>query len=149
MRKRLRKILGPQNIFVELRSEDKQGIIREMVERLGENGMIPDQEQALQAILEREAKMSTGMNNGVAIPHGKTDSVERLIVAVGLKRSGVDFDSTDGSLSSIFIMTVSPSSRSGPHIQFLAEVSKILRDAEARENLRSARSVGDVLRVFD
>ena len=149
MRKRLRKLLGPHNIFLELRAEDKQGIIREMIERLGDSGLISDRERALQAVQEREAKMSTGMNNGIAIPHGKTDSVESLVVAVGLKNPGINFDSTDGSLSSIFIMTVSPASRSGPHIQFLAEVSKLLRDADAREKLRASRTVDDILRMFE
>ena len=112
-------------------------------------GMIQDREKALQAILEREEKMSTGMNNGVAIPHGKTDSVERLIVAVGLKERGIEFESQDGSPSRIFIMTISPASRSGPHIQFLAEVSKILRNEEARKRLLAARTVEDVVRTFE
>jgi len=93
--------------------------------------------------------MSTGMNNGVAIPHGKTDSVDQLVVAVGLKSSGIDFDSVDRKPSDIFIMTISPASRSGPHIQFLAEVSKVLRDEDSRRRLRVARSAGDVIRVFE
>ena len=110
MRKKLKRKLGPRNVFLNLRAENKDSLIREMIERLGENGMIQDREKALQAILEREEKMSTGMNNGVAIPHGKTDSVERLIVAVGLKERGIEFESQDGSPSRIFIMTISPAS---------------------------------------
>jgi PTS system nitrogen regulatory IIA component len=119
-----------------------------MIDRLQASGMIKDREGALQAVLEREEKMSTGMNNGVAIPHGKTDSVNKLIVAVGLQRSGIDFSCADGKPAQIFIMTISPASRSGPHIQFLAEVSKILREEASRQRLLSARSIQDVIQVF-
>ncbi|MEA3421261.1 MAG: PTS sugar transporter subunit IIA, partial [Acidobacteriota bacterium] len=101
-----------------------------------------------EAVLTREEKMSTGMENGIAIPHGKTDSVDHLIIAVALKKEGVDFDSMDGQASKIFIVTVSPQSRSGPHIQFLAEVSKLLKEPEAREMLLAARTVEEVIRVF-
>lgn len=102
----------------------------------------------MEAVLTREEKMSTGMENGIAIPHGKTDSVDNLIIAVALKKEGVDFDSMDGQVSTIFIMTISPQSRSGPHIQFLAEVSKVLKEPEAREMLLAARTVEEVIRVF-
>jgi PTS system nitrogen regulatory IIA component len=119
-----------------------------MVGRIARNGLIENQEDVLKAIIEREKKMSTGMNNGVAIPHGKTDSVKQLVTAVALKKAGIDFDATDGKPSTIFIMTISPLSRSGPHIQFLAEVSKILRDARCRQRLLNAKTVEEVKQVF-
>jgi fructose-specific phosphotransferase system IIA component len=148
LRKKLKKQLGADNIFLDLAAEDKNSLIQEMIDRLQASGMIKDREGALQAVLEREEKMSTGMNNGVAIPHGKTDSVNKLIVAVGLQRSGIDFSCADGKPAQIFIMTISPASRSGPHIQFLAEVSKILREEASRQRLLSARSIQDVIQVF-
>ncbi len=149
MRKKLKKLLSAGNIFLDLQAEDKTSVIEEMIDRLIRGGFIKDREGALKAVLGREEKMSTGMNNGVAIPHGKTDSVDQLVVAVGLKSSGIDFDSVDRKPSDIFIMTISPASRSGPHIQFLAEVSKVLRDEDSRRQLRAARSAGDVIRVFE
>ncbi len=149
MRKKLKKLLSTGNILLDLQAEDKTSVIEEMIERLIRGGFIKDREGALKAVLGREEKMSTGMNNGVAIPHGKTDSVDRLVVAVGLKSSGIDFDSVDRKPSDIFIMTISPASRSGPHIQFLAEVSKVLRDEDSRQRLRAARSADDVIRVFE
>jgi PTS system nitrogen regulatory IIA component len=149
LRKKLKKLLSTGNIFLDLQAEDKTSVIEEMIERLIRGGFIKDRESALRAVLGREEKMSTGMNNGVAIPHGKTDSVDQLVVAVGLKSSGIDFDSVDRKPSDIFIMTISPASRSGPHIQFLAEVSKVLRDEDSRRRLRVARSAGDVIRVFE
>jgi len=148
VRKKLKKLLGPKNIFLELKAETKNDVIVEMVERLADNGLLKDKNGAQEAVIERETKMSTGMNNGVAIPHGKTDSVGNLVVAVALKKSGIDFESTDGKPSTIFIMTISPASRSGPHIQFLAEVSKVLRDAPSREKLLAATCAEDIVSVF-
>lgn len=144
----LKKLLGKENIFLDLKSSSKEDIIKEMIDRLVVSGKIKDRDAALEAVLTREEKMSTGMENGIAIPHGKTDSVDNLITAVALKKEGVDFDSMDGQVSKIFIMTVSPLSRSGPHIQFLAEVSKLLKEPEAREMLIAARTVEEVIRVF-
>ena len=148
MRKKLKKLLNAGNIFLDLQAQDKDSLIEEMIDLLSRGGLVTDREGALNAIREREEKMSTGMNNGVAIPHGKTDSVDSLVVAVGLKRAGIDFDSADKKPAHIFIMTISPASRSGPHIQFLAEVSKILRGEECRRRLLEARSAEDVMRVF-
>lgn len=148
MRKKLKKLLSEKNIFLDLQGCDKYSIIEEMINRLARAGYIKARENALQAVWEREKKMSTGMKHGVAIPHGKTDSVEQLIVAVGLKRGGVEFECSDGEAAKIFIMTISPESRTGPHIQFLAEVAKILNSREARSHLLSAETVEDVLDVF-
>jgi len=148
MKMNLKKLLGKENVFLDLKSSSKEDIIKEMIDRLVVSGKIKDREAALEAVLAREEKMSTGMENGIAIPHGKTDSVDHLITAVALKKEGVDFESMDGQVSKIFIMTISPLSRSGPHIQFLAEVSKLLKEPEAREMLLAARTVEEVIRVF-
>jgi len=144
----LKKLLGKENVFLDLKSSSKEDIIKEMIDRLVVSGKIKDRDAALEAVLTREEKMSTGMEYGIAIPHGKTDSVDHLITAVALKKEGVDFDSMDGQVSKVFIMTISPLSRSGPHIQFLAEVSKLLKEPEAREMLLAARTVEEVIRVF-
>jgi mannitol/fructose-specific phosphotransferase system IIA component (Ntr-type) len=84
-------------------------------------------------VLDRERMMSTGLENGIAIPHGKCNSVKKLIVAVGLKPDGVDFECADGQPARIFLLTLSPASRSGPHIRFMAEISRLLQN----DNLRS------------
>ena len=135
---KLKKTLSLDTVWVDLKADTKQGIIEEMIDRLVAAGKIKDRAAALQAVLEREEKMSTGMQNGVAIPHGKTDAVKSLITAVGLNKEGVDFDSMDGTPSTIFIMTVSPLKRTGPHIQFLAEVSRLLSQSAEREKLLQA-----------
>ncbi|MEE9367564.1 MAG: PTS sugar transporter subunit IIA [Pontiella sp.] len=131
----LKKVLTPDVVWVDLQAETKQELLEEMVNRLFKAGKITDKEAVLAAVQEREAKMSTGMQNGVAIPHGKTDAVKSLTVAVGISKNGVKFDSMDGSLCTIFILTVSPVNRVGPHIQFLAEVSRVISQPAERDKL--------------
>jgi len=137
---KLKKTLSLDTVWTDLKADTKQGIIEEMIDRLVAVGKIKDRDAALQAVLEREEKMSTGMQNGVAIPHGKTDSVKSLVSAVGLNKAGVDFDSMDGEPSTIFIMTISPLKRTGPHIQFLAEVSRLLSQSVEREKLLACQT---------
>ena len=136
----LKKVLSPNTVWVDLKADTKQGIIEEMVDRLVAAGKISDREAVLQAVFEREEKMSTGMQNGVAIPHGKTDAVKALVAAVGLNKAGVDFDSMDGERCTIFIMTISPLKRRGPHMQFLAEVSRLIGQAAEREKLLACQT---------
>lgn len=148
MKKRLKKLLSRENIFLDLKSCMKQDIIEEIIDRLSSAGMITNKEKVLLSVMEREKKMTTGMEHGIALPHGKTDAVDDLVVAIGLKKEGVDFDCIDHNPAKIFIMTVSPLSHTGPHIQFLAEVSKLLKDPQAREQLLAASSEEEVIKVF-
>lgn len=144
----LKKVLSAECVWADLRADTKLGIIEEMIDRLVAAGAISDRAAVLAAILEREEKMSTGMQNGVAIPHGKTDAVESLIACVGIHKDGVPFDSMDESPSQIFIMTVSPTKRAGPHIQFLAEISRLISQPEQRARLLAAQSDGEIYEVL-
>ena len=144
----LKKPLTVETISLDLKGENKEAILAEMVDLLVASGHIRDRDAVLKAVLEREKRMSTGMQNGIAIPHGKTDSVDCLIAALGIKRSGVDFGALDGQPSTIFVMTVSPDSRTGPHIQFLAEISRPLNDASVRAKLLAATSPDEVLHLL-
>ena len=133
---------------MDVQGTTKDEIIEYLVDILCGTGMVADKDAALQCVREREKKMSTGIQNGVAIPHGKTAAVDRLLACIALKKGGVDFDSLDGEPSRIFIMTLSPVARSGPHIQFLSEVSQLLQDEEARKSLIDAetpREVRDII----
>jgi PTS system nitrogen regulatory IIA component len=102
----------------------------------------------LKAIQEREKKMSTGMHHGLAIPHGKTDTVDTLYASVGLVPEGVDFDSQDGEPSRIFILTVSPLNRAGPHIQFLAEISRLLTRQDIRDEMLAASTEDELYTIL-
>lgn len=144
----LKKILTKDVILPELKADTKKGVIEEMITFLAASGKFTGKTAAVQAVLAREEKMSTGMQNGIAIPHGKTDAVDQLVAAVGIHRTGVDFDSMDGKPAHIFILTLSPENRAGPHIQFLAEISKVLSRPELREKLLNAASADEILNLL-
>ena len=92
--------------------------------------------------------MSTGMKHGIAIPHGKTDSVSDLVACIGIADNPVDFDSLDQEPSRIFIMTLSPLDKTGPHLQFLAQISLLFKSAEKREELLGAASEQAVIKLL-
>ena len=144
----LKKLLSEDSIIINLKGTTKEAIISEMVDLLVVRGKIKDRDAALRAVLEREQKMSTGMQHGIAIPHGKTDSVEKLVTAMALKKEGVDFGSMDGKPSTIFIMTISSISRTGPHIQFLSEISQVLNDPDKRERILQCNNPSEVLEIL-
>lgn len=144
----LKKVLTPETVWVDLKADTKQGVIEEMIDRLCAAGKIQDRKAVLAAVLDRESKMSTGMQNGVAIPHGKSDAIKELVAAVGLQKNGVDFAAMDGEPSTIFIMTLSPVQRTGPHIQFLAEVSRLLSKANERERLLAATTHAEIYEIL-
>jgi len=144
----LKKPLTAETINLNLTGTTKEAILSEMVDLLMASGHIRDRDAVLKAVTDREKRMSTGMQNGIAIPHGKTDSVDCLLAALGIKHGGVDFGALDGQPSTIFVMTVSPDSRTGPHIQFLAEISRPLNDASVRSKLLAATSREDVLKLL-
>ncbi len=131
----LKKVLTKESILPDLKAETKEGVIEELLGCLIETGKVADRDAVLRAVLDREAKMSTGMQNGIAIPHGKTDAVDQLLVVIGIKPGGMDFEAMDGEPCTIFILTLSPENRTGPHIQFLAEISKLLGSPDVRSNL--------------
>lgn len=144
----LKKVLSPDAVWVDLKADTKDGIIEEMIDRLVAAGKVKDRDGALKAVRDREAKMSTGMQNGVAIPHGKSKCIKSLVAAIGLNKAGVNFDSMDGSPCTIFIMTLSPVSRTGPHIQFLAEVSRLISRPAERERLLAAKTHADIYEIL-
>ena len=138
------KLISENCISLDLKSRHKNDIIKEMVDLLKEDGKLKDPDDCLQAVYEREASMSTGMQNGIAIPHGKSNGVDELVVAIGLKKDGVEFDSLDGLPARIFILTLSPKNATGPHIQFLSSVSAILNKPRLFEEILACKKTGDL-----
>ena len=134
----LRKVLSPQVMFPSIDGTDKTSAIEAMVRLLANARGIGDPAPLIQAVLEREQKDSTGLEHGVAVPHGKTDAVGELIAGVATLSPGVDFGARDGKTSRILVMTVSPLKRSGPHLQFIGEVVRLLREEDRRAALIEA-----------
>jgi mannitol/fructose-specific phosphotransferase system IIA component (Ntr-type) len=144
----LKQILGREAVAVGMTGRTKEEIIGNLLDILVKAGKIQDRKAALDAVLERERKMSTGMKHGIAIPHGKTPIVKELVACIGISQSPVDFDSLDREPSRIFIMTLSPPDKTGPHLQFLAEISLLFKSADKRAGLLEAKSPEEVLSIL-
>lgn len=145
---KLKNVLNEDMISIDLKGTEKQEIIEELLDILMRSGKVKDRDEALKALLEREEKMSTGIQYGVAIPHAKVAGVTELAACIGIKPEGVDFASLDGEPSRIFIMTLSSVNRTGPHVQFLAEISNVLKSKAVRQELIEAESKKEVLKIF-
>jgi len=143
----LRTRLERSCFSARLVARTKRDVLEELSDLLVSGGAVPAEHRdaVLAALLEREGKMSTGMQLGVAIPHAKTDKVERLVTAVALSEEGVEFDSLDGKASRIFVATVSPPADAGGHIRFLADISRQLASARVRERVLACRSAEDLV----
>ncbi|MCL2410264.1 MAG: PTS sugar transporter subunit IIA [Treponema sp.] len=144
----LKTIISANTIDLHLKGTTKKEIINELLDILHKAGKIQDREAALTAVLEREEKMSTGMKHGIAIPHGKTVTTKDLIACIGISDNPVDFNSLDKQPCRIFIMTLSPIEKTGPHLQFLAEVSLLFKSAEKREQILNAKTPEEVLEIL-
>jgi mannitol/fructose-specific phosphotransferase system IIA component (Ntr-type) len=141
-------------IVPELTAATKEGVIREMIGSLSNAGLFKggETEDIVKAVLKRELLGSTGIGRGVAIPHTKHTSVERLIGTVALSRPGVSFDSLDGEPVHVFVLLVSPQDRPGDHLRALENVSRSLRDDSFVRSLRQATSreaIWDLLGELD
>ena len=139
--------LSIQLIEPKLKASGKEQIIEELLDILVAGGLLSDKRAGLDAVLERERSMSTGLQYGVAIPHGKTDAVDKLICAVGIKTGGIDFDAMDDEPSKIFILTLSPKAKPAPHVQFMSTISQVL-NAAGRERILEATSAASILDTF-
>src|SRR3989442_13156037 len=138
-------------IVPELSATSKEGVIREMVESLRTAGYFKggEPEDIVKAILKRELLGSTGIGRGVAIPHTKHNSVDRLIGTVALSKSGVTFDSLDGEPVYVFVLLISPQDRPGDHLRALENVSRSLRDDAFVRALRTAKAREEVWALLD
>ncbi|MCL2601308.1 MAG: cation:proton antiporter [Treponema sp.] len=141
-------LITPDCIRMELSGETKAEVIRELVDVLGDSGKIVNRDEVLADMLEREKIMSTGMQNGIALPHAKTCGTSCLAVAVGIKKAGVDFDCADGEKAQLFIAMASPKKVSGPHVQFLAAISTVLHDADVREAVINAATADEAAQLL-
>ena len=144
----LKTVLTPETVNLHLKGTSKEAIIDELLDMLVQAGKVKDKAVARACVLDRERKMSTGMKHGIAIPHGKTDSVSDLVACIGISDHPVDFDSLDQEPCRIFIMTLSPIDKTGPHLQFLAEVSLLFKSAEKRQEILNTADKSEIIRIL-
>jgi PTS system nitrogen regulatory IIA component len=144
----LKTVLTAETISLHLKGTTKEEIINELLDILMAAKKIQDREAAYGAVMDREQKMSTGMKHGIAIPHGKSATIHDLVACIGISEQPIDFDSLDHEPCRIFIMTLSPVEKTGPHLQFLAEISLLFKSAEKRQEILSAESADAVLKIL-
>jgi PTS system nitrogen regulatory IIA component len=144
----LKTVLSSNTINLHLKGSTKEEIINELLDILVGAGKIQDREAAYNAIMDREQKMSTGMKHGIAINKEKSPAINDLVACIGISDKPVDFNSLDNIPCRIFIMTLSPAEKTGPHLQFLAEVSLLFKSAEKREEILKASTPEAILKIL-
>lgn len=122
----LSKILTADRIRVPLAAKDKVGVITELVDVLAASGAFSDRDSVLASVLKREGERSTGIGFGLAIPHGKSDGCRQLVMAAGKTAEPIDFQSVDRRPVNFIVLLVSPPDQTGPHIQALAKISRLM-----------------------
>lgn len=141
-------LLTLECINLNLKGQTKQEIIDEMVEILYQGGKLNDKEEYKKAILAREAQSSTGLEEGIAIPHAKTSAVKIPSIAFGLSKNGVDYESLDGEPSKLFFMIAAPANASNTHIEILSKLTTMLLDDEIREKLLEVKTEQEVMDIL-
>jgi len=144
----LTEVLHRKLIKVPLESKDKQAAITELVDLLNANGLLSDRDVALESVMAREQTRSTGIGGRIAIPHGKCNAVNELVMAMGIARNPIDFKSIDNKPVTIIILLISPADQTGPHIQALAKISRLMLDEDFKEQLEKANSADEVHKLL-
>jgi fructose-specific phosphotransferase system IIA component len=145
---KITEFLSKDCIKIGLKSKAKKEVLEELVDVLAAAGKVSEKKKVLQVLLEREELGSTGIGQGVAIPHGKTDVVENLIAAFGLSREGCQFDTLDGDPVHIFFMLLAPYNASGIHLKSLAKISGLLKDKYFRKGLINCQTPDEVISII-
>lgn len=144
----LKDVITLDCINIDLKGQTKSEIIDEMIDILYNNGKLNDREEYKKEILKREAQSSTGMEEGIAIPHGKTNAVKIPTVAIGISKKGVDYESLDGEPSHLFFMIAAPENSNDSHIELLSKITTLLLEDDIREALLNVKSKEEVLDIL-
>ncbi|MFA6930460.1 MAG: PTS sugar transporter subunit IIA [Lentisphaeria bacterium] len=142
---KISELLKPSLIKMSLDSDNKDELFPEMVQLFVSEGLIKDRATAIRVLEEREAKMSTGIANGLGLPHGKLPEAKQTLLAMGISKDGIEYDSLDGELVYIVISIFAELENPGQHIQVLAEISRLFSIPGFMEKIRAAKSSSEVL----
>lgn len=145
---RLSKKIKKTAIKLDMKSTSKNESLVELVDLLCSAYRLKERDTILKAIIEREAKSSTGVGMGLAVPHAKTPVVDKLYIAFGRHTQGIDFDSVDGEKATLFFILISPRDVSGPHIKALAGISRLVKHEDFRTMLMECSSENKLLDII-
>ncbi|MHC4635360.1 MAG: PTS sugar transporter subunit IIA, partial [Planctomycetota bacterium] len=144
----LTEIVLPSCLKVPLEGKDKESVITELVDLLDTEKLLQDKIVVLNAVFMREKTRSTGIGSGIAIPHGKCSAVKELVMSIGVASEPIDFASVDGKPVRIILLLVSPASQTGPHIQALAKISKLMLDETFKKSLEEVKSAEEAYELL-
>ena len=140
-------VLRKQSITVDLKATDKKGVLEELVASVAAfSNAVP--EEMVRVLLDRERLGSTGIGNGIGIPHGKLKGLEKLVLGFGISRKGVDFESMDNRPTYLFFLLITPEDSTGPHLKLLARISRILKSVPFREKLMNAADQDEIFELI-
>ena len=145
---KIMEFLDKRGIKIGVESTEKEDVLKEMVEVLAGVKDIGDKKGILKALIDRENLGSTGIGQGIAIPHGKTDRVGGLVAVLGISQKGINFEALDGELVYIIFLLVAPKETAGPHLKALAQISRLLRDPYFCELMRRCKSSEEVYELI-
>jgi mannitol/fructose-specific phosphotransferase system IIA component (Ntr-type) len=145
---RILDILSPSSIRVPLHSTDKHAVLDELVDLLSQNGLCPDPAAVKQAVWDREVQRSTGIGEGLAIPHGKCAAMPGLVLAIGKPAQPLEFGSIDKKPVQLVVLLVSPPDKKDEHIQALGRISKIMTSPEFRQRAYAAQNATELYGLF-
>jgi len=145
---KIMEFLSKKAVTVNLKSTDKEGVIRELIDLLAKADEIKGKEDLVKALMTRESLGSTGIGQGIGIPHAKSTNAKNLVAAFGLSQKGVNFDSLDGEPVYIFFLLIAPEESAGPHLKALARISRMLKDKYFRDMLKAAKDEKEILRII-
>lgn len=145
---RLSEILDQEKIIPELKARDKRGVLEELTDIISRQESSVDRHALVKVLMDRERLGSTGIGDGVAIPHGKLDGVEQPLISFGRSKKGLDFDAMDGQPVFLFFLIVAPENSSGYHLQVLARIAKVLKNSVFRQKLMDAAGISELYQVI-
>lgn len=142
--------LSKKAIIADVKSTKKEDVIKELVDALINAGEVEKRHRnkLIEALMARESLGSTAIGQGVAIPHAKSNCVDKLIAAFGISKKGVDFDSLDGEPAYIFFLLLASKDSAGPHLKALARISRLLKDKYFRDNLRASTDDKSIIKII-
>jgi len=141
---KIAEILREQCVVADIKGKTKKEIITELVEALEKARLIEDVETVVNVVMEREKLGSTGIGNGVAVPHGKLKNINNIVCALGRSQNGVDFDAVDRGLVHIFFLVLAPEDSASLHLKVLSRITKILRDQSLRKKVIKLSNTHDI-----
>ena len=142
---KLSELLNPRAIRLRLQARGKREAIAELVALLEAAHHCDSHGEILDRVMRREEMMTTGIGNGIAIPHGKARAAERMMAACAVAPDGLDFESEDGQPATLFVLFVSPENAATLHVKVLANISRLLKEESVRKSLREAKSSEEFL----